>query len=217
MLDVIPLGIAAAITPGLIGLQIIVVSGPKWKARALAVFFANALAFSIVAGLLLLGLAQLPDAGTGNHDDSYPVIRIIAAAILFLTAIFFLIPHPELLAKSQSALQAVEGKAKPWEFAALAFYFSITDLSSFAVMAPALHDITVSSADLIFQALFVLIFFVLALMATWTPPAIRILLGSRAEGVLSPIYSFVMNRQFQILAAMCVVFGIYLLVTGLTA
>ena len=84
-------------------------------------------------------------------------------------------------------------------------------------MAPALHDITVSSAGLIIQAIFIVIFFVLALMATWTPPAIRVLLGSRAEGVLSPIYTFVMNRQFQILAAMCVVFGIYLLVTGLTA
>ena len=217
MLDVIPLGIAAAITPGLIALQIIVVSGPKWKVRAVAVFVANALAFAIVAGLLLFGLAQLPDAGTGQHDHAYPVIRIIAAAILFLTAIFFLIPHPQLLAKSQSALQGVEGKAKPWEFAALAFYFSITDVSSFAVMAPALHDITVSSAGLIIQASFIVIFFVLALMATWTPPAIRVLLGSRAEGVLSPIYTFVMNRQFQILAAMCVVFGIYLLVTGLTA
>jgi hypothetical protein len=217
MLDVIPLGIAAAITPGLIALQIIVVSGPKWKVRAVAVFVANALAFAIVAGLLLFGRAQLPDAGTGQHDHAYPVIRIIAAAILFLTAIFFLIPHPQLLAKSQSALQGVEGKAKPWEFAALAFYFSITDVSSFAVMAPALHDITVSSAGLIIQTIFIVIFFVLALMATWTPPAIRVLLGSRAEGVLSPIYTFVMNRQFQILAAMCVVFGIYLLVTGLTA
>jgi hypothetical protein len=38
MLDVIPLGIAAAITPGLIALQIIVVSGPKWGVRAFAVF-----------------------------------------------------------------------------------------------------------------------------------------------------------------------------------
>jgi len=40
-----------------------------------------------------------------------------------------------------------------------------------------------------------------------------VLLGSRAEGVLSPIYSFVLNRQFQILAAMCAIFGIYLLIT----
>jgi hypothetical protein len=80
-------------------------------------------------------------------------------------------------------------------------------------MAPALHDVTISSADFLVQCFFVALFLVLALMATWTPPAIRILLGSRAEGVLSPIYSFVMNRQFQILAAMCVVFGIYLLIT----
>ena len=43
--------------------------------------------------------------------------------------------------------------------------------------------------------------------------------GSRRTGVrvLNGIYSFVINRQFQILAAMCAVFGIYLLVTGLNA
>jgi hypothetical protein len=217
MLDVIPLGIAAAITPGLIALQIIVVSGPKWGVRALAVFVANAVAFAIVAAILLLGLTQLPDAGTDKHDLAYPLIRIVAAVILFLTMIFFLLPHPRLLEKSKSALQGVEARAKPWEFAALAFYFSITDVSSFALMAPALHDVTVSSADLVIQAFFVALFFVFALMATWIPPVIRVLLRSRAEEVLSPIYSFVINRQFQILAVMCAVFGIYLLVTGLRA
>jgi len=214
MLEVIPLGIAAAITPGLIALQIIVVSGPKWGRRALAVFVANALAFGIAATVLLVGLAQLPDAGTDKHD-AFPIVRIAAAVILFLTAIFFLLPHPRLLAKSKSALQGVEDKAKPWEFAVFAFYFSITDVSSFAVMAPALHDVTISSADLIIQCFFVALFFFFALMATWVPPAIRVLLRSRAEAVLTPIYSFVFNRQFQILAAMSAVFGIYLLVTGL--
>jgi hypothetical protein len=112
-------------------------------------------------------------------------------------------------------LQGVEGRAKPWEFAALAFYFSITDVSSFAVMAPAFHNVTVSSADLIIQTFFVALFFVLALMATWAPPVLRVVLGSRAVRVLNGIYSFVINRQFQILAAMCAVFGAYLLITGL--
>jgi hypothetical protein len=217
MLEVIPLGLAAAITPGLIALQILVVSGPKWGKRALAVFVANLTAFAIVGALMLLGLAQLPDAGTGKHDYTFPLIRVIAAVILFLIAIFFLLPHPQLLAKSKGMLEGVEGKAKPWEFAALAFYFSITDVSTFAVMAPALHNVTVSSADMIIQAFFVMLFFVLALMATWTPPVLRVVLGARAVRVLNGIYSFVINRQFQILAAMCAVFGIYLLVTGLNA
>lgn len=217
MLDVIPLGIAAAITPGLIALQIFVVSGPKWGKRALAVFLANFAAFAIVGALMLLGLAQLPDAGTGKHDYTFPLIRVIAAVILFLIAIFFLLPHPQLLAKSKGVLEGVEGKAKPWEFAALAFYFSITDVSTFAVMAPALHNVTVSSANLIIQSFFVAVFFVFALMATWTPPVLRVVLGARAVRVLNGIYSFVINRQFQILAAMCAVFGIYLLVTGLNA
>ena len=179
MLEVIPLGLAAAITPGLIALQILVVSGPKWGKRALAVFVANLTAFAIVGALMLLGLAQLPDAGTGKHDYTFPLIRVIAAVILFLIAIFFLLPHPQLLAKSKGMLEGVEGKAKPWEFAALAFYFSITDVSTFAVMAPALHNVTVSSADMIIQAFFVMLFFVLALMATWTPPVLRVVLGAR--------------------------------------
>ncbi len=215
MLEVIPLGIAAAITPALIALQVLVVSGPRWGKRAAAVFAANLLAFAIVAALLLFGLAQLPDVGTGVHSEWSTVIRLVGAVILALTALFFLLPHPEMLKKSQSVFTNVENKAHPWEFAVMAFYFSITDLSSFAIMAPALHDITVSRAALIWQGLFLLIFFVLALLATWAPPVLRVVLGSRAERVLNAIYSFVINRQFQILATMCAVFAIYLLVTGL--
>lgn len=215
MFEVIPLGIAAAITPALIALQVLVVSGPRWPKRAVAVFAANLLAFAVVAALLLFGLTQLPDVGTGKHSEWDTVIRLAGATVLFLIAIFFILPHPQMLKKSQGVFANVENKAHPWEFAVLAFYFSITDLSSFAVMAPALHDITVSKAALIWQGLFLLIFFVLALMATWVPPVLRVVLGSRAERVLNAIYSFVINRQFQILAAMCGVFAIYLLVTGL--
>lgn len=215
MLEVIPLGIAAAITPALIALQILVVSGPKWGRRAVAVFGANLLAFSLVLALLMLGLAQLPDAGTGVHSEWSTVIRLVGAGILAVIAIFFLLPHPQLLAKSQGVFRNVENKARPWEFAVLAFYFSITDLSSFALMAPAMHDITVSKAALLWQGLFLLIFLVLALMATWAPPVLRVVLGSRAERVLNAIYSFVIGQQFRIMAAMCAVFAIYLLVTGL--
>ncbi len=215
MLDVIPLGIAAAVTPGLIALQVLVVSGPSWVKRAIAVFLANFLGFAIIAALMLLGLAQLPDAGTGVHGQWDTMIRLVGAGVLALIAIFFLLPHPQLLAKSQAAFTRVEGKAHPWEFAVLAFYFSITDVSSFVVMAPALHDITVSDAALLWQGLFLAIFFVLALLATWAPPALRVALGARAVRVLNGIYSFVIHRQFQILAAMCAVFALYLLVTGL--
>jgi hypothetical protein len=84
MLEVIPLGIAAAITPGLIALQIIVVSGPKWGRRALAVFVANALAFVIVGALMLLGLAQIHDAGSGQGSHSYLVNRVISAVMRWL-------------------------------------------------------------------------------------------------------------------------------------
>jgi len=215
MLEVIPLGIAAAITPALIALQVLVVSGPRWGKRAVAVLAANVLAFGIVEALLLFGLAQLPDAGTGVHSGWGTVIRLVGAGILAIVAIFFLLPHPQLLAKSQGVFRNVENKAHPWEFAVLAFYFSITDLSSFAVMAPALHDITVSKAALLWQGLFLALFFALAVMATWAPPVLRVVLGSRAERVLNGIYSWVINRQFQIMAAMCAVFAIYLLVTGL--
>jgi hypothetical protein len=211
----VPLGIAAALTPTLLALQLLVVAGDHWVRRSLAVAIANELAFAIVIGLVLAGLAQLPDQGTGVMGPIDRWLRISCGTLLLVSSVYFFWPHPGLSARVRSSIERRSRNASVWIFFGLGFYFSITDFSSFLVLIPALHVITVSTAVLATKVVVVIIVLALALMPTWLPPSARLLLGRRITPALTRMYAFVMEYQFQIVGVVAVVFGLFLLVSGL--
>ncbi len=213
---VVPLGIAAAITPTLIAMQLLVVAGgTHWQRRSLAVIAANAIAFGIVIALVTFGFAQLPDAGTGGGGTLDAVIRIAAGGVLALASIWFFVPHPEMAERVRTSLEARMSHASIWVFFALAFYFSITDLSSYLVLLPALHDITASSIAVGEKAVVLAVVLFLALQATILPPLVRLVAGERVVPSLNRIYRWVMLNQFPIVGAVCAAVGVFLLVTGM--
>ena len=216
LMRVLPLAIAAAFTPTLLALQLLVVAGESWVRRSIAVAVANAVAFAIVITIVLAGLAQLPDQGTGHLGTIDRWIRGVCGALLLLACVFFLWPHPEMSRRAQASLERRAKNASIWVFFGLAFYFSITDLSSFIVLIPALHEVTVSTLAIEFKAVVVLIVLAVALSTTWLPPTARAVLGRRITPFLDRLYQFVMTYQFQIVGTVCLIFGIYLLATGLT-
>ena len=216
LIHVLPLAVAAAFTPTLLALQLLVVAGDSWIRRSIAVAAANAIAFAIVNAIFLAGLAQLPDQGTGVLGPIDRWIRAVCGALLLISSVFFLWPHPELSKRAQDSLERRAKGASVWVFFGLAFYFSITDVSSFIVLIPALHDVTVSRGAIEMKVVIVLIVLAVALATTWVPPTGRALLGARITPTLTTLYAFVMKHQFQIVGAVCLVFGIYLLLGGLT-
>jgi hypothetical protein len=213
---VVPLGIAAAVTPTLIAMQLLVVAGgTHWRRRSLAVVVANAIAFGIVITLATFGFAQLPDAGTGGGGTLDAMIRVGVGAVLALASIWFFVPHPEMAKRVRASLEARLVHASIWVFFALAFYFSITDLSSFIVLLPALHDITASSIAVEEKAIVLAVVLFLALQATMLPPLVRLVAGERVVPGLERLYGGVMRNQFPIVGAVCAAVGIFLLITGM--
>jgi hypothetical protein len=215
VIRVLPLAVAAAFTPTLLALQLLVVAGENWVRRSIAVAAANALAFALVIGIVLAGLARLPDQGTGHLGPIDRWIRGVCGVILLLSCVFFLWPHPELSRRARSSLERRAASASLWVFFGLACYFSITDLSSFIVLIPALHEVTVSTLAVELKALVVLVVLAVALSTTWLPPTTRAVLGRRITPFLNRLYAFVMTYQFQIVGAVCLAFGLYLTWTGL--
>lgn len=216
LVQVLPLAIAAAFTPTLLALQLLVVAEEAWVRRAIAIVAANALAFGIVIAIVLAGFAQLPDQGTGVLGPIDRWIRGVCGILLVLMSGFFLWPHPQMSARAQASLERRATNASTWVFFGLAFYFSITDLSSFLVLIPALHDVTVSQADLVAKILVVTVILVVALSTTWLPPVLRGVWGRQVTPTLDRLYHFVMRNQFPIVGVICLLFGIYLIVTGWT-
>lgn len=217
LFSVVPLALAAAITPTLIATQLLVIAQrDHWQARSLGVILANALAFGIVGFIAILGLAQLPDAGSGDGSTVDRILRLGGGVILLLASIWFFFPHPALAAKTTAALEKRLTNASIWVFFVAAFYFSITDLSSFVVLLPALHEVTASDIDVVFKAVVLAVVMFLALQGTILPALTRALFGRQVEPTLQRTYGWVMKHQFLIVGLVMAIIGVYLLVTAFT-
>lgn len=209
------LGIAAAFTPMLLMLQVLIVSGDPWRRRALAVAVGGASAFILVGALLLLGFAQLPVVTIGVGGRTGAVVWIAAGVVLAITAVVLFRPHPHVEERVESDINGYMRRASSWVFLGVAFALSIKDVSSFVVLAPALHDIAVADLAWVEQALLVVVLYVLALSPVLAPPALRLAFGHRIDGVFQDVYRFTMSHQFQIVGSMAAVVSVFLLVNGI--
>lgn len=214
---VVPLGIGAAFTPSLLALQILIVSGDPWRRRALAVALGSGLAFGIVGLLVFLGFAQLPvrSAAPSSPDVVGGVLRLGAAAALTGASVYLLWPHPALQRRVEAGITARAAKASVLVFFAMAFLLSIKDISSFVMLVPALHDIAVAPVSALARAVALVVLYALALLGVLAPPAVRLVLGHRANGALHAIYRFTMDNQFRIVGVVAVLMTVYLLATGI--
>ena len=215
---VVPLGIGAAFTPSLLALQILVVSGDPWRRRALAVAVGSGLAFGIVGLLFFLGFAQLPVRSTApsSPDVIGGLIRLGAAGVLTIASVYLFWPHPALQARVEAGIKARSARASLLVFFTMAFLLSIKDVSSFVLLIPALHDIAVSPVSLLARIIALVVLYALALIGVLAPPAARLILGRRANGVMQAIYRFTMDNQFRIVGVVSAVMTIYLVVTGIS-
>jgi hypothetical protein len=209
------LGVGAAFTPSLVALQVMVCSQDPWRRRALAVAVGGSSAFLLVGGLLLLGFTQLPEVPAAPSTVMV-ALRLVAAAVLIVLAVVLFLPHPGLQGRMDRDITGYVQRASPWVFLGVAFALSIKDVSSFVMLAPAIHDIAVSGVDVVVETLLLVLLFALALSPVLAPPLARLLFGHRADQAFGALYRFALDHEFRIMSAMAAVIGIYLGVTGLS-
>lgn len=215
LLRIIPLGIGAAMTPSLLGLQILATVGPSWGRRSLMVIAGSALAFGIACTALFLGFAQLPQPDDKGPNLFQGILYLLASAVLVCIVVWLFRPHASLAARSERGFRRRLAHAHAVTFFSIAFVLSIKDISSFALLVPGLHDIATSNISLLAQIVCVAVMFALALSPTLVPAFWRLVRGPRAEASLTRLYSWTMRRQFQIIGFMAGVFAVYCLVMGL--
>lgn len=209
LLQVIPLGIGAALTPSLLGLQILTTSRSPWRARALAVVLGCALAFGVAIGALTLGFAQLPTRHPGR-DLTTGLVWLVAGVALAAIAVWLFRPHPGLQKRVEESMTRRMGDARTWTFFTLAFALSIKDVSSFVLLVPATHDIAVSAEPLVVRTVFLVLLFALALSPVLVPPGLRLVLGARADRPMNWIFRAIMDHQLQIAGGVSAAFATYL-------
>ena len=209
------LGIAAAFTPSLLALQLLIVSQDPWRKRALAVAIGGASAFLLVGAMLLFGFAQLPTDSPADSSAFAGWLRVVGGAGLIVASTFLMRPHPQMQKRVDADIQRRVARASTWVFLGVAFALSIKDISSFVVLAPALHDIAVAEINIAEQAVLIVVLYAFALSPVLVPPLIRVVFGHRADRFFQGVYRFTMDHQFQLMGAMCALIGAYLVVSGL--
>ena len=217
LIKVVPLAMGAAFTPSLFALQILTTSSPKWRSRSLAFALGSASAFFLACTVLFLGFMQLPHHKPASPDPVSGVLWSLAAAVLLGVAVWLFWPHGQLTKTVEEKLTGRVEKANIWTFFGVAFALSIKDITSFALIVPALHETVEANVNLLFQLATALFVFALALFPVILPPLWRTLMPHNATRDLAVIYRFTMDNQFRIVGVIATLFCIYCVVMAIAA
>ncbi len=210
LVTVIPLGLAAAVRPGLFALQLLIVGQPHWWPRARAFAVGAAVPLLAFGALVFLGFNQLPKPEPGSLDILGISIRTIIGLAFLAAAVWLLISHPRLEQKSADFLKSKATDGSPRDFFILGLVMNGKSLTSFALLLPALHDIAISRERVLWQVLALLLLYALVFTTLWLPVVLAVVLGRRNSGALAKVSDYVLRHNFTILGAMFLIVGLYL-------
>jgi threonine/homoserine/homoserine lactone efflux protein len=207
---VLPLALGAAVTPTIIGAQLVTLSG---STRSMA--RAWTLAAGSGAVLLAVSLLALVVAGISNAlEDPSPaggVVKLTAGLLLAGLGIRALRnrgdaePPPPSEADDKPRLRRSFG---------LGAGLMATNFSSLVLYFPAMHAIGISDAGAGDRVIAFLLVFTIALLPAWGPPALVAALGDRAQRPLDRLSGFFMAHRRAIAATLCFGFAVLLTVAG---
>lgn len=207
---VIPLGLAAAIHPGLFALQLLIVGQPHWWSRARAFGVGAAIPLLLFGGLVFLGFSQLPLPKPGEADILGISLRTVVGVGFLVASIWLFRPHPSLQERSSDFLREKVQTGSPRDFFFLGLLMNGKSVTSYALLLPALHDIASAKTGDISQALALALLYVLAFSTLWLPIVAVALFGARITTPLERLSDYVTGHSFKIVGVMAIVIGLYL-------
>jgi hypothetical protein len=213
--SVLPLAVGAAVSPTLLALQLVVLTGttkPLARAWALAAGAALVLAAFSILGLTVLDRLHPDRRGHASLRDA--VIMFIAAGLLAALAVRSLLTRPTA-AEQQSRRTSgrLQGAPTPW-FVGVGALGMVVNFSTLVLFLPALREITRSSADLFDRSVTFAVLFLVTLLPVLAPAGLVTVLGARADPVLATTHRFVTRHARRIGIGIEVVFAVYLAVKG---
>jgi hypothetical protein len=211
--QVVPLAVGAAISPALLGLQVLNVSRPRSP-------LAWAWSLALGAALLLLvatAAALLFHLGTGGHKASPElkgVVKVVGAAALAAAAVYELVWAKGTPPKSRmpAAEDSDTGKGVHWAMVGVGAGLLFPNL---ALYFPAAHEIAASGQGTAGRVVAFVSVFAITMLPAAVPPLALMLLGERVKPPLQALNDYVVTHRRGVTAVACAVFGTVLLVSGL--
>jgi hypothetical protein len=215
LVSVLPLAIGAAISPTLLALQLLVLTGAtKPRARAWALAAGSALVLAAYAALGLTVLNHLHPAKHGHHSVHDAVTMFVAAGLLALLAVRSFVRRPTSAERHKTRTSGRLATAPTSWYVGVGALGMVVNFSTLLLFLPALHEITRSSADLVARGLAFALLFVITLLPVLVPVGLVTILGERADPALEATHTFVNRHARQIGIVIEAVFALYLVWKG---
>ena len=211
--QVLPLAAGAAISPAMLGLQVLNVSrarNPLAWAWSVALGVALMLVVATAAALLF-------HIGTGGHKASPElkgVVKLVAAVVLVGVGIYEVGWGSSAPPKSRvpSAAEGAEGAGVHWPMVGVGAGLLLPNL---ALYFPAAHEVAASGEGPAARAAVLLLVFLITMVPAAAPPLAVMILGDRVKPPLRAVNDYVTEHRRLVTAGACLVFGVVLLVSGL--
>jgi hypothetical protein len=213
--SVLPLAVGAAVSPTLLALQLLVLTGAtRPRARAWAVVAGSALVLAVYSVLGLTVLNRLHPDRHGQHSLRGAVIMFVAAGLLAVLALRSLIHRPTPAEQHTSRTAGRLATAPTGWFLGVGALGMLVNFSTLVLFLPALHEISRSSAGPADRGVAFGLLCVITLLPVLAPVVVVTVLGTRAEPALEATHAFVSRHARQIGIAIEVVFAVYLVWRG---
>lgn len=206
LLQVLPLALGAAVSPMLLIVQLLTLSGRTQQVRrATAITLGAGVMLALITALLLT-VGQNIDAGKSGSDPVGAVIRGVCADLLLFLG------YRNVKKRGKES----DGYGKRFANVKLRGYFvgggviMLADFTSLILYIPAMHIIVRSSAGSSAQAAAVAMIYVFTMLPLIVPLVIALAMGSKSDQILGSMNVFVTKHAAVINATICFAFAIYL-------
>jgi hypothetical protein len=212
---VVPLALGAAVSPTVLGLELLILSSPKRPVARGAAYVAGTLV--VLSGLTVVGLA-VTNHGTGLGTSANPVTRAIDGTLGFLLLLLALHTGLKAITTERDRPDDTAATAGSARFAApqaafvLGIVMMLSNFSTILLYLPAMRAVTASPAPRTDQVVAVVLAFVITAAPIIAPLLVRVVAPGPSAGWFASLHRLVTRYQTQLAVGIEVVFGVYLLV-----
>lgn len=215
MTKILPLAIAGAISPTVLGVALVVLStkeSPKLRGIAYLAGTATIVAAISILVVFVFGKA-VPESQKGPHSPLAAYIDFAFAGLLLVLAVvaFSRRNHPE---KKQEDHDSQPGARLP-RFYALGLALMIGNFTTLAVFLPALKEIAIDRVSQADRVTAMVIVDLIVLTPAWLPVGLYVISPSLARKVLDPLNAFLQKHKVAVSVVICIVFAAFLVNLGL--
>ena len=211
---VLPLALGAAISPTILTIGVLILSGQHGRLR-MAIFTAVNIAAMGVIGIVVIRLvshAVTKNSSSAVNGGSATVDVVLGIVLLLLAARAIFrddVDKPEKPKDEDDSLH-------PVRYALLGLVFTVTNMTTLALFLPALKEISVAKLPGGEEILVASAVVLIATVTAWLPLLASIVVPGPADRVLASINHFTNVHRKSITVAVLIFFGLYLLIKGLT-